>query len=194
MGPFVSESMTSLVRFSLTEYDAMLAQGIFDERRHQRIELIYGELRQMSPPGPLHDELVNRIADWCYDNADRSQVRVRVQSALGIPELDSVPMPDAALVRRHDYSTRRPQPADALLVIEVSDSSLADDRREKADLYAAAGIHDYWIINVLDWTVEVFRDPSPAGYRLRRSYAGGEKVSPLAVPGVALDVGELFRR
>ncbi len=186
--------MTSLVRFSLAEYDAMLAQGIFNERRHQRIELIYGELREMSPPGPMHDELVNRIADWCYDNVDRSQVRVRVQSSLGIPELDSAPMPDAALVRKQDYATVRPQSSDALLVIEVSDSSLAYDRVEKADLYAAAGIQDYWIVNVLDWGVEVFRDPSLNGYRLRRSYFGGEKVSPLALPDISLDVAALFQR
>lgn len=185
--------MTATLRFRLEEYDALLARGVLDERRHQRIELIYGELREMSPPGPMHEELVDRIAQWCYKNTDSSTVRVRVQNSIGLPQLDSAPQPDAALVRQQSYAELRPQASDVLLVIEVADSSLAYDRGEKADIYAAAGIHDYWVVNAVDWTVEVHRDPSLNGYRLLRSYAGGEKISPLALPGITLDVSALFQ-
>jgi len=186
--------MTTTVRLTLAEYDAMLAQGILDESRHQRIELIHGEMREMSPPGPMHDEMVNRIDEWCYDVFDRSQVRNRTQSAIGIPLLDSAPQPDESVVRRKDYSTTRPQPDDVLLVIEVSDSTLAYDRDEKAILYASAGVQDYWIVNLQDWCVEVYRDPSAGGYREKRTFDGDDTVSPLAFPNVSLNLAELFRR
>ena len=145
--------MSTIVRLSLAEYDAMLAGGILDERRHQHIELIHGEMRTMSPPGPMHDEMVNRIDEWCYDLFDRSAVRIRTQSAIGIPELDSAPMPDVSVLRRKDYSASRPQPDDVYLVIEVADSSLEYDRGVKADLYASAGVKDYWIVKLQNWCV-----------------------------------------
>ena len=144
--------MATTVRLTLAEYDAMLAQGILNERRHQHIELIQGEMRQMSPPGPLHEEMVDRVMRWCTRNTDPDSIRVRVQNSVGLTELDSAPQPDVALVNERDYRAHRPGPEDVLLVIEVADSSLDYDRGEKADLYAAAGFHGWDQRNVY-WKV-----------------------------------------
>lgn len=186
--------MTTTVRLTLAEYDAMLAQGILDESRHQHIELIQGEMREMSPPGPMHEDIVDYLNRWSCNNTDPAEVRVRVQNSIGIPEFDSAPMPDVAWVREQSYRTGRPQPSDVHLIVEVSDSSLAIDRGAKAELYASAGVQDYWIVNLQDWCVEVYRDPSAGGYREKRTFDGDDTVSPLAFPNVSLNLAELFRR
>ncbi len=186
--------MITTVRLSLAEYDALLAKGVLDETRHQNIELIHGEMRQMSPPGPMHEDIVDCLNAWSFENTDRSEVRVRVQNSVGVPEFDSAPMPDVAWVRERSYRAGRPLPEDVLLVIEVSDSSLEIDRGAKAELYASAGVQDYWIVNLVDWCVEVYREPASGGFREKRTFDGGETISPLAFPDVTLDIGELFRR
>ena len=186
--------MSTAVRLSLAEYDAMLASGILDERRHQHIELIHGEMREMSPPGPMHEDIIDYLNRWSCNNTDEDLVRVRVQNSVGIPEFESAPMPDVAWVREQSYRQGRPQPSDVFLVIEVSDSSLEYDRGAKAELYASAGMQDYWIVNLQDWCVEVYREPSASGYREKRTFDADAKVSPLAFENVALDVAALFRR
>jgi Uma2 family endonuclease len=103
-----------------------------------------------------------------------------------------MPEPDLAWAIRRDYSNRRPEPQDVLLVIEVSDSSLSYDRKTKAALYAEAGIADYWIVNVAARRVEVFRDPSGNRYESIVAYGPGEPVRPLAFPGLSLSVSRLF--
>lgn len=186
--------MITTVRLSLAEYDALLAKGVLDETRHQNIELIYGEMREMSPPGPMHEEMVDRMNEWCGANTDRKHVRIRVQNSIGLPGLESAPQPDVAMVTQKSYASGRPLPDDVLLVVEVADSSIDIDRGLKAELYASAGVKDYWIINLSDWCVEVYREPSASGYREKRTFDGGETISPLAFPDVTLDIGELFRK
>ena len=97
-------------------------------------------------------------------------------------------------VLEQPYRTGRPQPSDVILVIEVADSSLEIDRETKTNLYASAGVKDYWIVNLQDWCVEVYREPSASGYREKRTFDGEAKVSPLAFGNVALDVAALFQR
>src|SRR5438309_4413683 len=108
----------------------------------------------MSPMGPLHEQAVDILTEWSITNVPRGIVWVRIQNSIGIPGLDSVPEPDICWVRRRDYSAGRPLAGDILLIIEVSDSSLAYDRGEKANLYAAALIADYWVVNIADRCVE----------------------------------------
>lgn len=109
-----------------------------------------------------------------------------MQNSLGLPELDSAPEPDLAWAARRDYCRSRPTAADVLVVVEVAESSLKYDCGEKADLYAAAGIADYWVINLLDRVVEVRRDPAAGRYRTLRTLSGTQEISPLAVPQVVL--------
>ena len=179
--------MKSLVRFSVDDYDRMLEVGVFPQRPDQRTELIYGEIREVNPPNPPHEDSVDRLNYWSIDNSDREEIRVRIQNSLGISEFDSVPQPDVAWMAARDYRQRRPEPADVLLLIEVSDSSLRGDRTEKAELYAQAGIQDYWIVNLRDNCIEVNRKPK-GDVTERITYESGDVVIPLAKPDVKLSV------
>ncbi len=173
--------MSTIAHLSLAEYDRMIAAGVFDNGRRRRLELIHGEIREMSPIGSEHEEAVDRLNEWSIRSLPAAKVRVRVQNSIGLPELESAPEPDIGWVARRDYSRARPTAADVLLVIEVSESSLKYDSGEKADLYAAAGIADYWIVNLVDRRIEVRRDPSAEGYRSQAEFAGEDEIRPLAV-------------
>ncbi len=171
----------------------MIAEGVFEGGpKRQRIELIDGELRPMSPIGPIHEVIVDALTEWSLTRLPPETVRVRIQNSIGIPELDSAPEPDVVWARRKDYRAGRPQPGDVLLLIEVSDSSLDFDRGEKASRYAAAGIEDYWVINIPDCRVEVFRQPESGAYRSHAVFTAPGEIRPLAFPQVTLPVASLF--
>ena len=91
--------MSTTIQFTLKQYNRMIQQGVFDEMRDQRLELIYGEIREMSPPGPTHEEVIDLLTRWSVLNVSKRDVRVRIQNSIGIPELDSAPQPDIAWVR-----------------------------------------------------------------------------------------------
>ena len=184
--------MSTSTRVTVAQYDAMVRRGDFEPREDHHVELIYGEISAMSPINPPHDDSVDKVAEWSFDNTSRETVRVRVQGSVGIPDLDSAPQPDVVWLKRRDYATRRPSPADVLLVIEVSDSSLPKDRGLKARLYAEAGIADYWVVNLPGRCVEVHRDPQGPAYRSVEVFTAGQEVRPLAFPEVALPVDRIF--
>jgi len=178
--------MSTIARLSLAEYDRMIQSGVFDQDKRRRLEFIHGEIREMTPIGSLHEEVVDRLTEWSIRNLPEGVVRVRVQNSIGLPETESAPEPDLAWVVQRDYSQGRPGAADVLLVIEVAESSLAYDCGEKADLYAAAGIADYWVVNLPDRSVEVRRDPGTGRYRSLQTHTGDDEVRPLAVPEIGL--------
>lgn len=169
--------------------------GVFPEDR--TLELIEGRVVEMPPQGPKHFvattkvyEVLRRIAPPGYFVPPTPQLRLGEGSA---------PMPDACIVpgRIEDY--RHAVPTSAILVVEVSDTTLADDRLDKASLYASAGLQDYWIVNCVDEVVEVYRDPRPDethpsgwAYGPARTLRRGETVQPLAVPGAAVPVDDLL--
>lgn len=178
---------------TLDEYDRLIACGAFAGRHAQPIELIQGELRMMSPQGAEHAELVAQLNDWSHDVADRRQVKIRIQSSVELRQLDSQPEPDVVWAKAKSYAHQRPQPPEILLVIEVADNSLAYDLNEKCLLYGAAGIRDYWVVDVPNRVVHVFRDPQSDGYRSREEYSMGHQVTPLLFPHASLSVIDLFR-
>lgn len=182
--------MSTVLRLTAAEFDRMIEQGVFAEDR--RIELIEGELREMTPPGPTHEEVVDELNEWSLLSVPLDKVRVRVQNTVGIPELDSIPLPDITWVRRKSYRRSRPRVSDVLLLIEASDSTLAYDCGEKAILYARAGIKDYWVADIRHQTIEVFREPSPDGYDQRQSFDVTMSVRPLAFPELVLPVARLY--
>ena len=182
--------MSTAARLSLAQYDRMIDVGVFDPRDPNRIELIRGELRKMTPIGPDHEDAVDFLNQWSMASKP-DEVRVRIQNSVGFPELKSAPQPDVAWVTTK-FSARRPQPAEIFLIIEVAQTSLAYDRNVKARLYAKAGIRDYWIVNIPERCVEVFRDPLRGRYKSLQTYATGDEVRPLAFPDVALSVPSLF--
>ena len=179
-------------KFSIADYDRMLAAGIFDFPEKLRIELIRGELRMMSPINPPHEIALDYLMYWSIDKAPRDQVRVRSQNSLGLLGLDSVPQPDVFWVNNKDYSEQRPTSEDVFLLIEISDTSLQYDRGEKAELYAREGIADYWIVNVKERVLEVYRQPVGECYQQMQNYKVGDQVSPLAFPELSLTVADLW--
>ncbi len=186
------------VKFSYDQYEEMIRLGLFNPPEDHRVELIYGEIvpidgkSPMSPINPPHDDSVDELIAWSFDVLPRGTVRVRAQGSLGIREFDSLPQPDFAWLLPKRYQNVRATPADILLLVEVSDTTLRKDRGPKARLYAQAGIQDYWIVNIKQCCIEVRRDPSGASYRSLTVYAIGQEVRPLAFPDVALPVARLF--
>jgi Uma2 family endonuclease len=161
----------------------------------QKAELLEGEVVVSSPQRPLHYCVVDRVAEvlrrW-FEPANR----VRMQGPLDLG-LHSEPEPDVAVVPAGDYSTAHPRIT--LLVVEVSDTTLASDRGRKASLYARAGVTDYWIVNLVDHQLEVYRvpqsDPSQFyghGYADRKVVQSRDVVSPLASPQLSIPVVDLL--
>jgi Uma2 family endonuclease len=171
-------TMSTAVRFTAEQFDRILEGGVFNAEAEEKIELIFGEIREMVHPGPVHEDIVDLLDQWSQATVDPEQIRVRVEKTLGIPELDSVPRPDIAWVRQRSYKSGRPRVKDVLLIIEVSDSTLAFDTNEKLTLYAHAGVKEYWVVNVRMKSIEVFRRPSKTGYRSTQAYSVQDVVSP----------------
>ncbi len=184
--------MSVIAKISVREYERMIAAGVFEGRKSRRIELIWGELREMSPIGTDHAIMVDWLSEWSFENAPRDRVRVRVQNPVAFLPEDSEPQPDIVWAKRLSYRGHHPAANEILLLIEVADSSLETDRGEKAHLYAAAGVMDYWIVNLAGRTVEVRRDAKEGRYHDVQSFATGSFVQPLAVPDLRLSVDVLF--
>lgn len=182
--------MSTAIRLTIHEYDQMIADGAFGDG--QRVELIRGELREMLPIGPPHEQVVDELTEWSIQNAPLDQVRVRVQNSIGLASLQSAPEPDITWVARKIYSKQRPSSNDVLLFIEVSDSSLRFDRGDKSELYAEAEIQDYWIVNLIDWCIEVRRRPIDGKYQEIQVFGMETTVRPLHFPDLTLPVSRLL--
>ena len=168
----------------------MIRAGVFDE--DDRLELIEGEITEMSPISPKHAGCVNRLADLFYDRLRRRAI-VAVQNPVRVGER-SEPQPDLALLRPRPtyYANLHPGPDDVLLVVEVSETSADFDRDVKMPMYARAGIAEAWIVSLADGWIEVYRDPSPVGYRSIRRVLPGESLAPLTFPDDSLDAREVL--
>jgi len=177
---------------TLAMYDRMIAAGVFDPAEAHRVELIGGELHMMSPIGDRHADAVAFLTRWSSQQADPSRMLVWVQNPLSIPGSESAPQPDIAWVTLRRYADRRPLPEEVSLLVEVADTSLEFDTTAKAALYAAAGIADYWVVDLISRAVIVFREPRSGGYESRSTHRGDQLVRPLAQPEAALLPAELF--
>ena len=183
------ESPTQL-KLTIDQFRRMAEAGVFAP--DARVELINGAVYEMAPIGSLHASLVDRIAQKLTLRLGDSVI-VGIQRPVQLPE-DSEPQPDLMLLRaRPDYyATRHPLPADVLLVIEVADGSLRFDRTVKAALYAQRGIAEYWVVDVNARTIEVHRDPAPAGYAQIRLLSGDASIAPAALPDCRFTPAELL--
>ncbi len=185
--------MSTITHLTIAEYDRMIAAGAFEPREDNRLELIYGELREMTPIGSEHEVILDYLTEWSFSELPKRRVWVRVQNSIGIPALDSAPEPDLAWVVRRDYRRGRPTAEDVLLVVEVSESTLRLDLGAKAELYAAAGISDYWVVDVADHSIVVHRDPADSRYRDVRTYRESDELRPLHMPEVRLYPASLWQ-
>ncbi len=187
-------SATSTRPITTAEFERMIERGVFEEEsvNSPRIELIHGALHEMPPPNPPHEHFVDWLTEWSFEVTGRTEVRVRVQNSIGIPKLDSLPLPDLAWMKPQSYRQRRPGPSDVLLLIEVADTSLQKDLGIKSVLYAEALIADYWVVDINASTIHVHRDPVGTEFATRFSATSGEHLSPLAKPDARLSVADLF--
>lgn len=161
-------------------------------RNEERVELIRGEIIEMSPINVAHASTVSRLV-WLLTKVFGQRVILSVQNPVQLGN-ESLLQPDVALLRPRDdfYGRQHPGPEDVLLLIEVSDTTLNYDRRTKALLYAEAGIADYWLVNLPERQIEVFREPLSSGYRTLTRYLPGEQVSPLAFADLELNVDDIL--
>jgi Uma2 family endonuclease len=163
----------------------------------QRAELIAGEVMVLSPQSPAHYTVSHHVAELLH-TAFGTGYHVRMYGPIALGQ-HSEPEPDVAVVvgAREDYATQHPK--SALLIVEVSDTSLDSDRTRKASLYARAGIADYWIVNLVDRRLEVRRNPvADPGQVYGYKYSSVTElvppatVSPLAAPQIAVAVADLI--
>ena len=185
------KAMSSALKLTVAEYDAMVAKGAFDGLS-QKIELIHGEIQAMNPAGPIHDHVIEFLNHWSVQNTDFNKVRVRIQSGLSLPEHDSRPEPDVLWVKADHRRDRHPTSDDVLLLIEVADSSLRSDRLVKAELYAMAGIPEYWVVNIAEELLHVYRQPRQHGYESMITIHPGDSIAPQIQIDAKLDPAELF--
>jgi Uma2 family endonuclease len=177
-----------LRRWSRDEYDGMIAAGLFGPDEH--VELIDGEILAVTPHGTLHATAI-RLAEEALRAAFGPGFDVRSQLPLACRP-DSEPQPDIAVVSGTPRIYRDAHPTSALLVVEVSDSTLEHDRDRKGRLYARAGTQEYWIINLNDRCVEVYRHPDETSYRTSLRFMPGECIHPLAASATEVAVSDLL--
>ena len=175
--------------FSVQEWEEMGRLGLFDE--DARMELLDGEIVDMAPIGARHQDCVNRLADPLWRLVAAEAV-VQVQGPIRLGER-SEPQPDVALLRRRPegYADALPTPPDVLLVAEVADASLASDRA-KSVLYAASGIPECWIVDLVGDQVIAMGDPGSDGYRTERVRRAGDELSVASVPGLRLSAAGIL--
>lgn len=183
--------MSSIAHISLPQYEIMIEHGAFDGKYRQRVELIRGEIRQMNPIGYEHTAVVDFLTKWSFRAGSSDDRRVRIQHTLRLPDSDSAPEPDVVWVEPKSY-TQHPLGTDVLLLIEVADSSLAGDCGEKAGLYAAASISDYWVVDVEGRSLIVHRNPEGDTYGEVGTLHEDESIVPICDPAAQLTVRDLF--
>jgi len=182
-------------RFSRAEYERIIDLGVFQPG--EAIELIGGELMVAEPQSAAHYTAIQKTAK-ALEAAFGPGWTIREQGPIGLDE-DSEPEPDVAVVPGSPEDYGRAHPSRPVLTVEVAESSLGVDRRHKGSLYARAGLDDYWVLNLADRVLEVYREPAPDAaapfgwrYARRDVFDASARVTPLAAPGWSILVAYLF--
>lgn len=174
--------------FSIKDYVRMVEAGILT--KHERVELIEGEIVEMSPIGNRHGAFVANLTHLLV-RAVGDRAVVWPQGPVQIPPR-SVPQPDFALLRPRSYVQAAATIKDVFLVIEVADSSLRFDTTAKLRLYARAGIPEYWVVDAKAQALTAYLEPTRQGYGRQRQALRGERIAPSALPDATIDVAKIF--
>ena len=176
--------------FTVDEYYRMAKGGVFSE--DDRVELIEGEVVEMSPIGSTHQGCVNELSAILAERLGRSAI-AQVQGPIHIDEY-SEPQPGICLLkpRRDFYRRSHPIPADILLVIEVADTSLEYDRNVKLPLYARAGIPEAWLIILTKDSIELHSEPKNGKYQKIQRLKRGKKLTSATIPSLLLNVDDIL--
>ncbi len=179
----MAEPLVVRRKFTVEEYHQLTRAGIL--REDDRVELIDGEIVEMSPIGPRHAACVARLTRHLGRLGERTVVWVQNPIRLGA---FGEPQPDVALLRPQPdfYAAGHPGPEDVLLVVEVAETSVDYDRQVKVPLYARWGIREVWLVDLEQDRIEVYRSPSPEGYGEMRVVGRGDRVTPVAFPELEL--------
>jgi Uma2 family endonuclease len=181
----MSDSELAVRPLRRAEYDKLIELGVF---HGERIELLDGQLVKMSPIGPPHSSTIDKLNLLCMTRL-AGRALVRVQNPIAASEL-SEPEPDLAIVPLGNYETEHPSTAD--LLIEVAESSLAYDRGPKLRVYAESGVPEYWVVNLVDRCVEVYRKPGGGRYWLVHRADEGAVIACERHPELELRVADVL--
>jgi Uma2 family endonuclease len=178
----------TLAKWTLQNYHQMIAAGILDDRC---VELLNGEIVEMVPEGVPHASSSDETAEYLRKLLG-SRARVRESHPITLPNA-SEPEPDIAIVEPlpEIYRQHHPYPENIFWLIEFSNSSLDKDLGLKKQVYAEAGIQEYWVVNLKVRHLKVFRDQSPHGYQTELTLTEGA-IAPIAFPDIQIDVKRMF--
>jgi Uma2 family endonuclease len=177
-------------KFTTQQYHLMHEAGVFPQG--DRLELINGEIKEMSPIGRKHAVCVTRLNELFFSRL-LGKVQIWSQNPI-LLDNGSEPQPDLAILKRREdfYTNALPTPSDILLIIEVADSTIVYDREVKMPLYAAVGIPEMWLFDVNKKTIEGYSQPSASGYKQMNRYEQNDTLSMISFPDVSFSWEELF--
>lgn len=176
-------------RFTVHEYHRMAEAGVLHE--DDRVELIDGEVVEMNPIGSRHANCVREM-NHVLSRRVGDDLRVDVQNPVRLDELRE-PQPDVMIIRARDYRDSLPTPEDVLIVIEVSDTTLAYDKNVKLPLYAEFGIPEAWIVDIESSIIERHTDPHGNGYRLTERAKKGESIASKILPSISIATDSILK-
>jgi Uma2 family endonuclease len=184
------ETTFNLRLWTVEEYRRMALTGILDSS--ERVELIEGKIIRMSAKGTAHRSAVGRT-DYLFKEALKNRAWVSVQDPIAL-NANSEPEPDIAVVKIDplDYADHHPTPEEVYLIIEVADSSLKFDCDTKGKAYAKAGIADYWVLDVIDRELYVYRQPTLEGYKSKTVLNEDKTISPLKFPELQVNIRDML--
>ncbi|MDY6939077.1 MAG: Uma2 family endonuclease [Cyanobacteriota bacterium] len=181
--------METLAKWTISDYHQMIRSGILENRQ---VELLAGEVHLKVREDPPHTFYGGSLADeFRHCLGDRALVR----EARPVTFADSEPEPDIAIVwgSWENYRHQHPQAEDIFLLVEISASSLTKDLGMKKAIYAAAGVRDYWVLNLAARKLIIFRHPADGDYREKQELSQGA-IAPLAFPDVKISLDRLFQQ
>ena len=185
-----SSDSSQETRYTVERYLALFDEGVLD--RDDRVELLEGVVVAMGGSNPRHAAAVSMAMRALIEAIGR-RAAVRVQSSFRAGRY-SMPEPDVAVVPGHEVDYHKAHPRTALLLVEVAEWSLPQDRVTKRAIYAAAAVPEYWILNLRDGWVEVLRAPDRRARRYTESSIAhrGGRITLAALPDVSVAVDELL--
>jgi Uma2 family endonuclease len=181
----MTQAAVITAKFCVEDYHRMIEAGILDDRH---VELLNGQIVEIPSESIRHASYGDRTEDYIRKLLD-SAAWLRVGKPITLN--DSEPEPDVCICRNIRYDIHHPWTDDIFWLIEVSDENLIIDLQVKDKIYAAAGIQEYWVVNLRAMTLIVHRSPSPDGYQAEQTLTQGN-VNPLAFPDVPVSVQRLL--
>ena len=175
-------------RFTVAEYYKLADAGILTE--DDRVELIEGDIVEMTPIGLRHAATVDITADILRDRL-ANLARVRIQNPVHLAD-DTEPQPDLTVCALREYFDRHPTPADIFLIVEIADSSVERDRA-KILFYARAGIREVWLVDLTAATIELYRGPMENEYRTIHRIRREDSLTIEAFPGISFAADNILR-